>query len=191
MQIQITGKKIEVSEALRRQAEDKIKDICKKYDLKPLECSITFSKDWLMIRSDIEMHIGCGIYIRAHKETEDAYLSLEQAIETFEKRLRRHKKKLIDHSKKRDVTYYAKEPAFQYVISARGERETEEDHPLIIAEVKTEIPTLTVSEAVMHLDLADAQAMLFNNVAHNQLNVVYRRTDGNIGWIAPSKNSDS
>jgi ribosomal subunit interface protein len=191
MQIQITGKKIEVSEALRRQAEEKMRGITQKYDLNPLECSITFSKDWLLIKCDIEMHIGCGIYIRAHKETEDAYLSLEQAIETFEKRLRRHKKRLIDHSKKRDVTYYAKEPAFQYVISSQSEKEVEGDNPLIIAEVKTEIPTLTVSEAVMHLDLADAQAMLFNNAAHGQLNVVYRRTDGNIGWIAPSKNSES
>ncbi len=190
MQIQITGKKIEVSEALRRQAEDKSKHICQKYDLIPLECSLTFSKDGPRVNCDIEMHIGSGIYIRAHKETDDAYLSLEQAIETFEKRLRRHKKKLIDHSKKRDVDY-KKTSAYQYVINSQSEKEVEEDHPLIIAEVKTEIPTLTVSEAVMHLDLADAQAMLFNNVAHDQLNVVYRRTDGNIGWIAPSKHLDS
>ncbi|HUX78123.1 MAG TPA: ribosome-associated translation inhibitor RaiA [Alphaproteobacteria bacterium] len=191
MQIQITGKKIEVGEALRRQAEDKIKDISKKYDLSPLECSITFSKDWLMIKCDIEMHVGCGIYIRAHKETNDAYVSLEQAIETFEKRLRRHKQKLIDHTKKRDVARYAKEPAFQYVISSQNENEVESENPLIIAEMTTEIPTLTVGEAVMHLDLSDSQAMLFNNSAHDQLNVVYRRADGNIGWIAPSKNSNT
>lgn len=190
MQIQITGKKIEVGEALRRQTEEKIQDICKKYDLSPLESTATFSRDGPKIRCDVEMHLGRGVYVMANKETDDGYLSLEQAIETFEKRLRRYKKKLIDHKKKRDVAY-KKAPAFQYVINPEGQKETEEDNPLVIAEMKTEIPTLTVSEAVMHLDLSDAQAMLFNNVAHDQLNVVYRRTDGNIGWIAPSNNSAS
>lgn len=192
MQIQITGKKIDVSEALRRQCDEKIKHICKKYDLSPLECSVTFSKDGPLINCDIEMHIRGGLYISAHKETDDAYVSLEQAVETFEKRLQRHKKKVIDHTKKRGEKNYKKPlPAYQYIINAPNEKENEQDHPLIIAEMTTEIPTLTVSEAVMHLDLSDAQAMLFNNAAHDQLNVVYRRTDGNIGWIAPSKNTGS
>lgn len=190
MQTQITGKKIEVSEALRRQAEEKIQDVSNKYDLNPLECSVTFSKNGPLIRCDIEMHLGRNVYVRAYYDTQDAYISLAQTVETFEKRLRRHKRKLIDHQKKRDVSY-EKSPAFQYVINAQLENESVEDHPLIIAEVKTEIPSLTVSEAVMHLDLADTQAMLFNNVAHDQLNVVYRRTDGNIGWISPSKNEDN
>ena len=110
---------------------------------------------------------------------------MKQAIETFEKRLRRHKKKLIDHYKKRDVAY-DKSPALQSVINTQSDQEVEGDNPLVIAEVKTEIPTLTVSEAVMHLDLSDDQAILFNNIARNQLNVVYRRVDGNIGWISPS-----
>lgn len=134
------------------------------------------------------MHLGRGVKVRASEETDDAYLSFEQASETFEKRLRRHKGKLVDHYKKRDVKY-EKAPALQYVIQSQGEQEVNTDNPLIIAEVKTEIPSLTVSEAVMHLDLSDTQAMLFNNVAHDQLNVVYRRQDGNIGWIAPSNTS--
>jgi ribosomal subunit interface protein len=188
MQTMITGKKIQVSEALRIQAEDKIRDISVKYDLNPLESAVTLSKDGPMIKCEVEMHLGRGVKVRASEETNDAYLSLEQAIETFEKRLRRHKGKLVDHYKKRDVKY-EKSPALQYVIQSQGEQEVNADNPLIIAEVKTEIPSLTVSEAVMHLDLSDTQAMLFNNVAHGQLNVVYRRQDGNIGWIAPSNNS--
>lgn len=188
MQVQITGKKIEISEALRSQTETKVREVSKKYALNPLECSVTFSKDKHTIRCDIEMHLGREIYVRAHQETLDAYLSIEQAIETFEKRLRRHKKRLIDHYKKRD-TNYAKLSGSQYVINAQIDQELEEDNPLVIAEVKTDIPTLTVSDAVMHLDLSDSQAILFNNEARNQLNVVYRRTDGNIGWIAPSVNS--
>ena len=188
MQVQITGKKIDISEALRTQAENKIQEISQKYALTPLECSVTFSKTGHMIKCDIEMHLAREIYVRAHEETLDAYLSIEQAIETFEKRLRRHKKRLIDHYKKRDIKY-DKIPAAQYVINAQLDQENEEDNPLVIAEMKTNIPTLTVSDAVMHLDLSDEQAILFNNEARNQLNVVYRRPDGHVGWIAPSSNS--
>lgn len=188
MQVQITGKKIEISEALRTQTENKVREIIKKYALSPLECSVTFSKDKHTINCDIEMHLGREIYVRAHQETLDAYLSIEQVIETFEKRLRRHKKRLIDHYKKRDINY-EKISGSQYVISTPLDQEVESDNPLVIAEMKTDIPTLTVSDAVMHLDLSDVQAILFNNEARDQLNVVYRRSDGNIGWIAPSLNS--
>ncbi len=190
MQVQITGKKIEISEALRTLTENKIQEVAEKYALTPLECSVTFSKDGHMIKCDIEMHLGREIYVRAHTETLDAYLSIEQAVETFEKRLRRHKKRLIDHYKKRD-TKYEKVSGSRYVINALTNQEVETDNPLVIAEVKTDIPTLTVSDAVMHLDLSDSQAILFKNEARDQLNVVYRRSDGNIGWIAPSLNSQS
>lgn len=186
MQVLITGKKLEIGEALRAQSEEKVNFVAKKYGLSPLEATVTYSKDGHQVRCDIEMHLGRGVYVRSNQETLDAYLSLEQAIETFEKRLRRHKKKLIDHYKKRDVDY-EKVPALQAIINTQNEQEVEGDHPLIIAEVKTEIPTLTVGEAVMHLDLSDDLAMLFKNAAHNQLNVVYRRADGNIGWISPSR----
>ncbi len=188
MQVQITGKKIEVGEALRQKSDEKIHEIVKKYDLSPLEGAVTFSRNGPYIRCDIEMHLGRGVYVRANNDTEDAHISLDQAAETFEKRLRRYKKKLIDHTKKRDVSY-EKAPALQYVINAESEQDEVPDNPLIIAEMKTEIPTLSVSEAVMHLDLGDTQAVMFKNSAHNQLNVVYRRSDGNIGWISPNQDS--
>ena len=82
MQIQITGKKLDVSESLRRQSEEKIQDVSQKYDLRPLECSITFSKDGPLVKCDIEMHLGRGVYVRANQDTNDAYLSLDQAIDT-------------------------------------------------------------------------------------------------------------
>ena len=193
MQTQITGKKIEIGDALRTQSDNKIQEVIKKYALTPLECSVTFSKNGHSkngptIKCDIEMHLGREIYVRAHEETLDAHLSLEQAIETFEKRLRRHKKRLVDHYKKRDINY-EKISGSQYVISAQAEQPAEADNPLIIAEMQTDIPTLTVSDAVMHLDLSDAPAILFNNEVRKQLNVVYRRPDGNIGWIAPALES--
>lgn len=190
MQTQVTGKKIDVSEALRRQSQEKVQAICQKYGLAPLDASVTFSRNGPMVRCDVEMHLGRGVYVRAYHDTDEAYVCLEQAIETFEKRLRRYKKKLVDHTKKRDGEY-KKSQAFQYVIESEIEKEVTADHPLIIAEMKEDVPSLTVSDAVMHLDLSDSQAMLFNNIAHDQLNVVYRRVDGNIGWIALSKNSEA
>lgn len=192
MQMLITGKKMEVGDSLRAQTESKVQDVCKKYDLNPLETAVTFSKEGApfhnLIRCDLEMHLGRGVYMRAHKETDDAHVSLEQTAETFEKRLRRYKGKILDYKQKREAAA-AKTPASQYIINPEGEQPIQQDNPLIIAEVKTDIPTLSVSEAVMHLDLSDAQAMLFNNVKEDQLNVVYRRQDGNIGWITPSQNS--
>lgn len=192
MELQITGKKMEVGASLRTQAENKIQDLCKKYDLSPLETAVIFSKDGSefhkLIRCDVDMHLGHGVYVRAHHETEEGPLSFEQAVETLEKRIRRHKKKLLAHKQKRDVAY-SKAPALRYVINAQGEKEIEGDNPLVIAEMKADIPTLSVSEAVMHLDLAGEQTLLFTNIAHNQLNVVYRRADGNIGWITPTLNS--
>lgn len=190
MQLHIIGKKIDISEALRTQAETKIQELIEKYSLNPLECSVTFSKDKHSINCDIEMHLAREIFVRSHEATLDAYLSCEQAIETFEKRLRRHKKRLIDHYKKRDINF-EKVSGAQYVINAQAEQEAESENPLVIAEMKTDIPTLSVSDAVMHLDLSDAQAILFKNEVRNQLNVVYRRPDGNIGWIAPSTNSQA
>jgi ribosomal subunit interface protein len=192
MEMQITGKKMEVGAALRTQVENKVNELCKKYDLSPLETAVIFSKDGptfhKFIRCDVDMHLGHGVYVRAHHETEEAPLSFEQAVEIFEKRIRRHKKKLLAHKHKRDVMY-TKAPALQYVINAQDDKEIEGDNPLVIAEMKTDIPTLSVSEAVMHLDLAGDQALLFTNSAHHQLNVVYRRSDGNIGWITPTLNS--
>ncbi len=187
MEMFITGKKMEVGDALRTQAENKIQSLCKKYDLKPLEATVTFSKEGspyhAMIHCAIEMHLGQGVHVRVSEETDEAHLCLEQTAETFEKQLRRYKKKLTDHMKKRDVAY-TKAPASQYVINP-SETEEAEDNPLIIAESVTEIPTFTVAEAVMHLDLSNAPVILFHDFTNKGLNVVYRREDGNIGWIAP------
>ncbi len=192
MQMLITGKKMDVGEALRAQTDGKVRDVCTKYELNPLETTVTFSKEGSpfhsLIRCDLEMHLGRGVYVRAHEETDEAHISLEQTMGTFEKRLRRYKGKLLDYKQKREASA-AKTPASQYIINPEGESTDQQDNPLIIAEVKTDIPTLSVSEAVMHLDLSDAQAMLFNNIKEDQLNVVYRRQDGNIGWITPSQNS--
>ena len=79
--------------------------------------------------------------------------------------------------------------AQQYILAAESDDEEEvpEDaQPAIIAEMAHEIATLTVGEAVMRMDLADVPVMMFRNRGHGGLNVIYRRDDGNVGWIDPS-----
>ena len=104
MSIVITGKKMDIGSALRIQTEEKLNALCKKYNLNPLDIRVVFSAEGSpfhpLIRCDVEMHAGHGLDLRAHKETDDAHVSLEEALETFETRLRRHKDKVTDHLKR-------------------------------------------------------------------------------------------
>jgi len=188
MSILITGKKFDIGDSLRSETEEKIRAVSEKYDLHPLETGVIFSKDGAMIRCDVEMHLGRGLYVRAHKESHDAHVSLEEALDTFEKRLRRHKDKLI--ARKKHEAPHTEIPASHSIINPQPEQSSGEDNPLVIAEVKGYIPTVTVSEAVMYLDFSNEQAVLFHNAADNQLNVVYWRADGNVGWVAPSQHAE-
>ncbi len=189
MNIIITGKKFEVGESLRAETENKIRELSEKYDLHPVETKVFFAKDnSYLIRCDIEMHLGRGLYVRAHKDADEARASLDEAFDTFEQRLKRHKSKLIDQ-KRHEPTHKERQELHYSVINPQhDEPEVVEDNPLVIAEMKRHLPLLTVSEAVMHLDLSNERAVLFHNAADNQLNVVYWRADGNVGWMAPSQN---
>lgn len=129
----------------------------------------------------------------AQSEAEAAlpYVAFDQAAEHLAKRLRRHKRRLRDHHKQQSLET---QPADHYVLAATKDDdepagEGAAGQPTVIAEMKAEIPTLTVSEAVMRLDLADSGALMFVNRAHGGLNMVYRRPDGNVGWIDPKGNS--
>ena len=138
--------------------------------------------------SMISVHVGRGILMQAEDDGGDAYAAFDITAETITKRLRRHKRRLRDHHK----TPVSVESAGLYVLSGdsdgEDEGETGEGGPMVIAEMKTDIATLTVSEAVMRLDLADDGALMFVNRAHGGLNMVYRRTDGNVGWVDPKGN---
>jgi len=189
MQVSITGKKIDIGDSLRTHTEDKIRTVVAKYGLEPLEATIVIHKDGhhrdgTFVRCDIDIHLGRGVYVRSHAETDDPYAGVDTAIDTLETRIKRHKTKIASLHRRREGAADAGAPANRYVIETKDE-ENANDAPLVIAEMKTSIPTLTVAEAVMHLDLSDSTAMMFQNDAHGELNVVYRRPDGNIGWISP------
>jgi len=190
MQINISGQQLDVGDALRSHITDALDGIVEKYFGEAIDAAVTLSRERFTVRADIAIHIGRDIYVRAHESADDAYAAFDVAAAHLGKRLRRHKRRLRDHHAARGQAESAR--AQQYILApyepvddAAEEGGEGGDHPVIVAEDQTVIEKLTVSEAVMRMDLADLPAMVFRNAGNGGLNVVYRRADGNVGWIDP------
>jgi ribosomal subunit interface protein len=198
MQLTMTGKQIDIGDVLRRHIEASLSSILGKYFGTAIEAHVVVSREAHLTKAEISVHIGRGIVVNAHASASEPYPAFDAAAERVAKQLRRYKRRLRDHhAKERDPSASA-ERAMAYVLAPVTE-ETESDHiegeeagqegagaaPAVIAEMSTELPNLTVGEAVMRMDLADALVLLFRNRSHGELNLVYRRADGNIGWIDP------
>lgn len=193
MQLSVNGKQIDIGEALRRHIDHSLSAIFGKYFGDAIEANVTLSREGPLYRAQLSAHVGRGIEVTARGEAERPYAAFDGAADRLSKRLRRHKRRLRDHHKEDGVATGAL-AARQYVLSGEGDGEAEaaesiDGRPTVIAEMNTEIPALTVSEAVMRLDLAELPAMLFRNRAHGGLNMIYRRPDDNIGWIDPHGNA--
>jgi ribosomal subunit interface protein len=187
MHLTVTGKQIDTGDALRRHVESSLDSILGKYFKTAIEAHVVFSKEAHLSRAEISLHIGRGIVVNAGAAATEVYAAYEAAAERIAKQLRRYKRRLRDHHAKEREPSEASERARDYVLAPLSE-ETEENSggaPAVIAEMSTELPNLTVGEAVMRMDLADAAVLLFRNRSHGELNLVYRRADGNIGWIDP------
>jgi ribosomal subunit interface protein len=186
MNLTIKGKGVDIGDALRGHIEGELGDVVDKYFARAHDAAITISREAHRFRVDIAVHPMRGINLQGRGAAGDAYAAFDAAVERIAKQLRRYKRRLNDHHKGRpeDETL----PAQQYIIQPESEEEElpAEGQPAIIAELTTEIATLSVSEAVMRMDLADVPVLMFRNRAHGGLNVVYRRLDGNIGWIDPT-----
>ena len=190
MHIAVTGKQVDVGDALRDHVEDRITAGAEKYFGNPIDAQVVFSREGHLYRVDCSVHVGAGIHVEAHATAGDAYAGFDTAAERVEKRLRRYKRRLRNHHKSAPVEMVE---ASSYILSPEAEQEDQEDQedqsddaqPVIVAESTTDIPTVSVSEAVMRLDLANVPVFMFRNSAHGGLSVVYRREDGNFGWIDP------
>ena len=198
MNLTVNGKGIDVGEALQAYVAEGLGKVFEKVFSNPIEATVTFSKQGYRFHASVSVHVGRGILMQADDDGGDAYAAFDIAAETIAKRLRRHKRRLRDHHRApADDSYAAK----QFVLAADIADDTAPDAadgahaveaaPVIVAELEADIPTLTVGEAVMRLDLAETQAMLFHNRAHGGLNMVYRRNDGNIGWVDPALKPDA
>ena len=194
MTLRISGKSISVGDALRSRVSERTDEVLRKYFDGNYSGHITLSKDGFGFRTDCSLHLDSGITLEADSNATDAYASADQALVMIEKRLRRYKSKLKDRSARK--TYAASAAlaelngggldAPSYIIEApEGDDEVSEYSPVIIAEATKSLKRLSVSEAVMELDLTGAACIVFQHGSSGRLNIIYRRTDGNVGWVDP------
>jgi len=193
MQLTVTGKQLGVGEALRSHVEASLEALLIKYFGSAIEAHAVFAREAHLIRADLSVHIGRGIMVKSSASATDYYPAFDAAAERLAKQLRRYKRRLRDHHARLRNQPEELETARSFVLAAAEEELDSEPvldgqptAPAVIAEMSTDLPRLTVGEAVMRMDLADAPVLLFRNRAHGELNLVYRRSDGNIGWIDPA-----
>jgi ribosomal subunit interface protein len=191
MTIRVSGKGISVSEALRDRISDRTDDVLKKYFDGRFSGHVTIGKDRVGFRTDCMLHLDSGMTLEADSTATDAYASADQALIQIEKRLRRYKSRLKDRSERKAFAASAALATLNvpsYVIEAPviGE-DTEIDsfNPVIIAETTNSLKKLSVSEAVMDLDLTGAPVVVFVHGTSGRVNLIYKRPDGNIGWVDP------
>lgn len=189
MHITVSGKHIDVGDALRTHVEEKLIGAVEKYFDRPADANVVFSRVAHNFRCDSSVHLATGLTATAQAQSSDIYSAFDQATDRIEKQIRRYKRRLKNHHQARqDPIEMISAPS--YVISNQEESQIEEEEtsiqPVIIAEMTTDIQSLTVGEAVMQMELANAPFLIFVNQANGRMNVVFERDDGNVGWVDPS-----
>lgn len=187
MQYQITGKQIDIGEALQVHVKDSLEDVVGKYAGRPTDANVVFSKSGHEHVCEAMVHLSTGLTAQARGHDHEIYAAFDRCAEKMEKQLRRYKRRLKDHHRERPVET---SDASSYILAANdGPNDAEPDtlQPMIIAEMEAKIPLLSVGEAVMQMELAGAPVLVFRNEKQETgVNIVYRREDGNIGWIDPN-----
>lgn len=187
MRYQISGKQLDVGEALQTHVKTELGETVEKYSQRPTDATVVFSKNAHEFLCEATVHLSTGLTATAKGHATEVYAAFESCREKMDKQLRRHKRRLKDHHKERSepVEFGA---AGMYVLAADDD-ESETDggglSPIIVAEMETKVPTISVGEAVMQMELSGADLLVFRNEKHGGVNVVHRREDGNVGWIDP------
>ena len=197
MQVQVTGKHVDVGEALRARVSDEITtSIGKYFERDGGGADVVVTREGPAFKVDCAVTLASGQQLTTHGLGPDAHVAFDAALERLDKRIRRYKRRLTDPHLKRRAKQA--ETAAYFVLAPPTAGEDDEDageeadaqgfpEPMVIAETEKPIETMTVSMAVLELDLTESQTIVFRNAAHGGLSVVYRRPDGNIGWIDPER----
>ena len=193
MQVQVTGKHVDVGEALRTRVTDELSTSIEKYFDRGGGADVVVSREGQAFKVDCAVTLASGQQLTTHGLGSDAHMAFDAALQRMAKRIRRYKNRLKDHHSQ--AVSKQTESAAYFVIRGEGEEEELDGEdsdsgfpePMIIAETEKPIRSMTVSMAVMELDLTESQTIVFRNAAHGGLSVVYRRPDGNIGWIDPER----
>jgi ribosomal subunit interface protein len=196
LQIKIAGKNMQLGEALQERISAGLEAAVTKYFDRSGDAHVTVTKEGYLFEVDLNVHLPSGIILHAVNQGDEPYGAVEGALGKIEKRVRRYKRRLKDHHRPGRQPMPS-EPASAFILQANEEEALDEadealsqengadQGPLTVAEGNASIRTMTVSEAVMQLELGEAPALMFRNARHNGLNMVYRRPDGHIGWVDP------
>jgi ribosomal subunit interface protein len=191
MTFRVSGKNLDIGDALRDRISDRIAETVGKYFDGGYSGHLTLTRDGFGFRTECAIHLDSKITLHADGMAPDAYASADQAAALIEKRLRRYHRRLKGHRPERNETHaadWAAVDAASYIIAApepADEADIDAFTPVIIAESTTTLKQLSVSDAVTELDLTGAPVLVFRHAAHGGVNIVYRRADGHFGWIDP------
>lgn len=187
MRYQISGKQIDIGAALQTHVQDELGTVLEKYAGRPTDAAVVFSKSAHEFNCEATVHLSTGLTAQAKAKATEIYAAFDACVEKMDKQLRRYKRRLKDHHKQRPNPV-EQSGASSYILASSEvaeDAEPETLQPIIVAEMETNIPSLSVGEAVMQMELAGAPVLVFRNEGKDGVNVVYRREDGNIGWIDP------
>jgi ribosomal subunit interface protein len=187
MRYQISGRQIDVGEALQSHVKAELGDTFGKYAQRPTDATVIFSRDAYEFHCEATVHLSSGLTVSARGQSPEVYAAFDACRERMDKQVRRYKRRLRDHHRDRKAPVEFDQASLYVLAAEDGSEEAEPAslQPIIIAETEAKIPSLSVGEAVMQMELAGAPLLVFRNEKHGGVNVVYRRDDKNVGWIDP------
>jgi len=187
MRYQISGKQIDIGDALQTHVKQELGAVVEKYAQRPTDAQIVFSRNAHEYVCEATIHLSTGLTAQAKAHATEIYAAFDACRDKMDKQLRRYKRRLKDHHRERTQPVELTGASSYILASVENAEDSEPDtlQPMIIAEMETKVPSLSVGEAVMQMELAGSDLLVFRNEKTGGVNVVHRRDDGNIGWIDP------
>ena len=192
MDIRVSGHQIDTGEALRGHVDSRLGAIAEKFFSRAISAQVTFGKGPYdhSFTCDVVAYVPQGVVLKGHGAGAIAHAAFDQAADRIEKQLRRYKRRLKDRHAQAahaEAASAALDAGYTVFAPPADEEEPADDHPPIVAETRVDIPSASVSDAVMLLDLRNTNALMFRNSGTGDFNMVYRRGDGTIGWVEPQR----
>jgi ribosomal subunit interface protein len=186
MNLRISGKHMEIGDAFRSRIEGRIGEAIDKYFDGGFSGHVTVEKSGSRFSADCMIRLDTGMSLQATGEAQEPISAFDVAAERFEKRLRRYKRRLREHHSNGNDSGQI-DVAYKVMASVSDDEEVPENYaPAIVAESTVRLKTMSVASAVIELDTKDSPVYVFRNAGNDHVNIVYRRSDGNIGWIDTS-----
>ena len=188
MTLRVSGKNLDIGESLRTYVGTRIDCVVAKYSAEPTSGHITIEREGSGFRTDCTLHLDCGITLQVEADAQDPYTSFNKAADRIENRLRRSKRRLRERLATPAALSIQERESHANAAKAKLEDASENDNltPVVIAESCASLKEMSVSGAVQELDVSNAPVIIFRHAGDGRTNIVYRRPDGNIGWLDPT-----